>query len=344
MNASRIACVRSFCVALVLVVCGSLAAEAQQSEKSYRLGYLTPFPVPRGGDADLSPEYKRFAPNYALFEETLRARGYVLGQNLSIEYRTSEGQDGRLPGLVDELLRLKVDVLLTVGTPPTRAAQQATRTVPIVMVTVLDPVAAGFVSSLSHPGGNITGSSELAEELVPKRLELIKELLPKASLVAVLWDPTHPTNPLDLHRTEFAARALGLSVRGVGAHDLPEFEKAFVDMRHWHPDALVVLTSGSSILHMRRIVDLANKNKLPIIYGASTAPPLGALLGYGPDFLDQDRQAALFVDAILKGAKPADLPVRQPTKFQLGINLSTAKALGLVIPQSLLLRADQIIE
>ena len=197
-----------------------------------------------------------------MFEETLAERGYVLGQNLSIEYRTSEGRDERLPSLVDELLRLKVDVLLTLGTPPTRAAQQATKTTPIVMVTVLDPVAAGFVSSLSHPGGNITGSSELAEELVPKRLELIKEMLPKASLVAVLWDPTHPTNALDLRRTELAARALGLRVRGVGAHELPEIEKAFVEMRRWHPDALVVLTSGSTMVHLRRIVDLANKSKL----------------------------------------------------------------------------------
>jgi len=336
-NASKAACVGLFCVALTLVVFGSSApAEAQQPEKSYRIGYLTPFPVP--------PTESRFSPNYRVFEETLRERGYVLGQNLSIEYRTSEGRDERLPSLVDELLRLKVDVLLTLGTPPTRAAQQATKTTPIVMVTVLDPVSAGFVRSLSHPGGNITGSSELAEELVPKRLELIKELLPKASLVAVLWDPTHPTNELDLRRTELAARDLGLRVRGVGARDLPEIEKAFVEMRRWHPDALVVLTSGLAILHAPRIVDLANKNKLPAIYGASTVITSGALLGYGPDFLDQDRHAALFVDAILKGAKPADLPVRQPTRFRLGINLSTAKALGLTIPQSLVLRADDVVE
>ena len=209
---------------------------------------------------------------------------------------------------------------------------------------MLDPVAAGFVSSLSHPGGNITGSSELAEELVPKRLELIKEMLPKAALVAVLWDPTHPTNALDLHRTELAAQTLGLTVRGVGAHDLPEFEKAFVEMRRWHPRALVVLTSGSSILYLPRIVELANKSKLPTIYGASFAATAGALLGYGPDFLDQDRQAALFVDSILKGAKPADLPVRLPTKFRLAVNLSTAKAIGLTVPQVVLVRADEVFE
>jgi putative ABC transport system substrate-binding protein len=266
------------------------------------------------------------------------------GKNLSIEYRTSEGRDDRLPGLVTELLRLKVDVLLTLGTPPTRAAQQATKTTPIVMVTVLDPVAAGFVNSLSHPGGNITGSSELAEELVPKRLELIKQMLPHASLVAVLWDPTHPTNALDLRRTDIAARALGLKVREVAAHEIPEIENAFVEMRRWHPDALVVLTSGSSILHLPRIVQLANKNKFPMIYGVSHAASAGALLGYGPDNLDQMKHAALFVDAILKGAKPADLPVRQPTNLRLAINLTTAKALGLTVPQSLVLSADEIVE
>ena len=338
-NGRNFACVGSLCVALALVAFGSSGpVEAQQAGKSYRLGYLTPFPVP-------PTEIQPFSAAYKLFEETLGERGYVLGQNLAIEYRTSEGRDDRLPGLVDELLRLKVDVLLTVGTPPTRAAQQATKTTPIVMVTVLDPVSAGFVSSLAHPGGNITGSSELAEELDPKRLELIKDMLPKAALVAVLWDPTHPTNALDLRRTELAAQVLGLRVRGVGAHDLPEIEKAFVEMRRWHPDALVVLTSGSSIVHVSRIVELANKNKFPTIYGvAPLAARAGALLAYGPDILDQSVHAALFVDSILNGAKPADLPVRLPTKFRLSINKSTAKALGLTIPQSLMIRADDLLE
>jgi putative ABC transport system substrate-binding protein len=176
--------------AMAIALASSALTEAQQPGKSYRIGYLTPFPVP--------PTESRFSANYRVFEETLAERGYVLGKNLTIEYRTSEGQDERLSSLLDELLRLKVDVLLTLGTPPTRAAQKATKTTPIVMVTVLDPVSAGFVSSLSHPGGNITGSSELAEDLVPKRLELIKEMLPKASLIAVLWDPSHPTNAMDL--------------------------------------------------------------------------------------------------------------------------------------------------
>jgi putative ABC transport system substrate-binding protein len=337
MKTGRTACVARVCVALALLVFASSApVEAQGAERTYRLGYLTPFPVP--------PTESPWSPEYRLFEETLRERGYVQGKNLSIEYRSSEGHDERLPSLVGELLDLRVDVLLTYGTIPTRAAQKATETVPIVMVTVLDPISAGFVSSLSHPGGNITGSSELAEHLVAKRLELIKDLLPKASLVAVLWDPMHPTNALDLRRTELAAQALGMTVRGVGAHDLPEIDKAFVELRRWHPDALVVLTSASSIFHAPRIVDLANKSKLPTIYGASPIANVGALIGYGPDFLDQSRHAALFVDSILKGAKPADLPVRLPTKFRLAINLSTAKAIGLTIPQSVLLRADDIIQ
>lgn len=338
MNANKSSHARSFCVAvaLVLFTWPALVA-AQQTGKSYRLGYITPFEIPPTANEDLKAGYK-------VFEETLAERGYVVGKNISIEYRTSEGHDDRLPSLIDELLRLKVDVLLTLGTPPTRAAQQATKTTPIVMVTVLDPVAAGFVSSLSHPGGNITGSSEMAEELVPKRLELIKELLPKTSLIAVLFDPTHPTNPLDLRRTELAAQALGLRVRGVGAHDLPEIEKAFAEMRHWHPDALVVLTSGSAFVYVRRIVELANKSKLPTIYGAKWGARAGALMGYGPDFRDQDRQSALFVDSILKGAKPADLPVRLPTKFRLSINVKTAKMLGVIVPPSLLVRADDILE
>jgi putative ABC transport system substrate-binding protein len=290
------------------------------------------------------PIQSRFSPEYKLFEDTLRERGYVVGKNLSIEYRSSEGHDERLGALASELLSLNVDVLLTYGTIPTRAAQQATKTTPIVMVTVLDPVSAGFVSSLSHPGGNITGSSELAEDLVAKRLELIKELLPKATLVAVLWDPMHPTNALDLRRTELAAAALGLTVRGFGAHDLPEIEKAFIELRRLHPDALVVLTSGSSILNAAKIIELANKSRMATIYGASQIASVGALIGYGPDILDQSRQAALFVDSILKGTKPGDLPVRLPTKFRLAINLSTAKVIGLPIPESVLVRADDIVQ
>lgn len=245
---------------------------------------------------------------------------------------------------MSELLGLKVDVLLTLGTPATRAAQQATSTTPIVMVTVADPVQSGFVVSLSRPGGNITGSSEMSEELVPKRIELVKETIPQVSLIAVMWDPNHPTNALELQKAEAAARALGLKVRGVAGHDRAQIAKAFGEMRRWRPDALVVLDSYSAFIHLPQIVELAKRNRLPTFYGTWQGAKSGALMSYGPDVPDQYRNAALFVDSLLKGAKPADLPVKQPTKFRLAINLSTARLLDLTIPPSLLVRADDFLQ
>jgi putative ABC transport system substrate-binding protein len=212
------------------------------------------------------------------------------------------------------------------------------------MVTVLDPVHAGFVASLSHPGGNITGSSDLSEELVAKRLELLKQAIPTASLIAVLWDPTGPTKALDLKRTEAAAEALGLKVRATAAHDRSEIDNAFTDMRRWHPHALVVLMSSAAIVHIVRILELAKEQRLPTMYGTRAAAVAGALLSYGPDLADQYQHAAVFVEKILKGAKPADLPVEQPTRFKFVINLVTAKALGVTLPQSILLRADEVIK
>ena len=307
-------------------------AATQQTGKVYRIGYLTPFTLPFEADG------------IHVFEQTLRERGYVQGQNISIMYRSSEGRDELLPDLASQLLRLNVDVLVTFGAVATRAAQQATSTVPIVMVTVLDPVHAGFVASLSRPGGNITGSSDLSEELVAKRLELLKQAIPTASLIAVLWDPTGPTNALDLKRTEAAAEALGLKVRAVAAHDRSEIDKAFVDMRRWRPQALVVLMSSAAIVHIVRILELAKEDRLPTMYGTRGAAMAGALLSYGPDLADQYRHAAAFVEKILKGAKPADLPVEQPTRFKFVINLVTAKALGITVPQSILVRADEVIK
>ena len=306
-------------------------AAAQQTGKVYRIGYLTPFTLPFEADG------------IHVFEQTLRERGYVQGQNLAIMYQSSEGRDELLPDLASKLLRLNVDVLVTLGAVATRAAQQATSTVPIVMVTVLDPVQAGFVTSLSHPGGNVTGSSDLSEELVAKRVELLKQAIPTAALIAVLWDPTGPTNALDLKRTEAAAAALGLRVRAAAAHDRSEIDKAFVDMRRWRPQALVVLMSSAAIVHIMRILELAKEDRLPTMYGTRGAAMAGALLSYGPDLSDQYRHAAAFVEKILKGAKPENLPVEQPTRFELVVNLKTAKALGITIPQSILLRADEVI-
>jgi putative ABC transport system substrate-binding protein len=278
------------------------------------------------------------------FEQALNERGYVQGRNVAILYRFAQGRDKLLPDLAAELVRLKVDVLLTVGTPATRAAQRATSTVPIVMVTVLDPVHAGFVANLARPGGNITGSSELSEELVPKRLELLKEAIPRAALIAVLWDPTHPTNALDLKRTEDAARTLGLKVRGAAAHGRGEVDKAFMEMNRWHADALIVLTSYSAFVQLPRIVELANRYKLPTMYGTREGVEAGALMSYGPNVADQYRHAAAFVDKILKGADPANLPVEQPTRFELVVNMVTAKMLGITFPPSILVRAEEVIK
>jgi putative tryptophan/tyrosine transport system substrate-binding protein len=321
---------------LVLLVLTSLVAqlpsEARAEEASHTIGFLTPY----------TPETE--ARWHTAFEQALQERGYVQGRNVSILYRFAQGHDELLPGLVAELLRFKADVLLTVGTPATRAAQRGTKIVPIVMVTVLDPVHAGFVASLSRPGANITGSSELSEELVPKRLALLKEGMPRAARIAVLWDPSHLTNALDLKRTEDAARTLGLKVRGIAAHDRAEVDKAFVEMKRWRADALVVLTSYSAFVHLSRIVELADSQKLPTMYGTREGAEAGALMSYGPDVADQYRHAAAFVDKILKGADPANLPVEQPTRFELVINVTTAKRLGITFPQSILVRAEEFIK
>ena len=306
-------------------------AAVQQTGKVYRVGYLSPFTLPFEADG------------IHVFEQTLRERGYIQGQNLSILYQSSEGRDELLPELASKLLGLNVDVLVTFGAVATRASQQMTRTVPIVMVTVLDPVQAGFVDGLSHPGRNITGSSDLSEELVAKRVELLKQTIPTASLIAVLWDPTGPTTALDLRRTEAAAAALGLKVRAAAAHNRHEIDKAFVDMRRSRPQALMILMSSAAIVHIVRILELANEDRLPTMYGTRGAAMAGALLSYGPDLADQYRRAAVFVEKILKGARPADLPVEQPTRFELVVNLKTAKALGLTIPQSILLQADEVL-
>ena len=305
---------------------------AQQPAKLYRIGYLTSFPSQIEADG------------IQVFEQALQAQGYAPGRNISIAYRSSEGRDEILPDLASQLLRLNVDVLVTFGTLATQAALRGTSTVPIVMVTVRDPVRAGFVASLSHPGGNVTGSSDLSEELVAKRVELVKQAIPTASLIAVLWDPAVPTNAADLKRTTAAAEALGMKVRAAPAHDREEIERAFADMKRSRPQAVVVLTSSATIFHTGRILELARENRVPTIYSSRAGAQAGALLSYGPNFIDQYRHAAAFVDKILKGAKPADLPVEQPTRFELVINLLTAKALGITVPESLLLGADELIQ
>jgi putative ABC transport system substrate-binding protein len=264
-----------------------------------------------------------------------------------IEYRSAEGKLGRFPALVAELVALKVDVIVVAGTPASLAAKQATRTLPIVFATAADPVGSGLVTSLARPGGNITGLSILSPELVGKRLELLKQAVPGVSRVAVLWQPGGHDERTDkdiLKDAEVAARALGVRLQVVEARGPEDFDRAFSDMTRARAGALTVLTGIMFLNERRRLVDLAAEKRLPAVYGGRDFVDAGGLMAYGPNLADLYRRAATYVDKILKGAKPGDLPVEQPTKFELVINLKTAKALGLTIPQSVLERADEVIQ
>ena len=309
------------------------ASEAQQPAKAARLGILG-----AGAAAGLRLE---------AFIQRLRDLGYVVGRNLVIEYRNHEGKEERLPALAAELVALKVDVILAVSTLPALAAMKVTRTLPIVFAAAAEPVTSGLVTSLARPGGNVTGMSAVAPELVGKCLELLKQAVPGVSRGAVLWQPGAPDERTDkdmLMEAEVASRTLGVRLQAVKARGPEDFERAFSDVTKARAGALIVLTSVMFINERRRLVDLAAKNRLPTVYPQRDFVDVGGLMSYGPDFADLWRRAAAYVDKILKGVKPADLPVEQPTKFELIINLKTAKALGLTIPQSLLLRADQVIE
>ncbi len=313
------------------------AADAQQAAKVPRVGLLLP------GRA-LEPVSLR---NTEAFKQGLLERGYVDGQNIAIEHRWAEGRLDRLPGMAANLVRLKVDVIVAVTTPSALAAKQATKTIPIVATAIADPVGDGLVASLARPGGNITGFTFLGPELVPKRLELLKEAIPRASRVAALWHPgvySEPTMRDMLKEIETAARALGVQLQLVGARGPDDFDRAFSAMTTERANALIVFPSPMLYAERRRIMDLAAKHRLPTIYAWREPVEAGGLMSYGASIPDLYRRAATHVDKILKGAKPGDLPVEQPTKFELVVNLKTAKALGLTIPQSVLIRADQVIE
>ena len=312
-----------------------LAAEAQQAGKVYRIGYL----------GYSSPSLERVLVE--AFRQRLRDFGYLEGQNLVLEYRSAEGKRERLPELAADLVRLKVDVIVALATPEALAAKQATITIPIVVAAMADPVGDGLVASLARPGANVTGSTFLGPRLVPKRLELLKEIDPGASRVAVLWHPgvySDRTMREMLQETEGAARALRMQLQLVGAGGPDDFGKAFSAMSRDHADALVVFPSPMLYLEYRSIVNLVAQNRLPAVYPWREAVDVGGLIAYGANIPDTLRYAAVVVAKILKGAKPADLPIEQPTKFDLVINLKTAKVLGLTIPPSLLQRADQVIE
>ena len=285
-----------------------------------------------------------FAPRVAAFRQGLHDLGYVERQNLVVEYRFADGRPERFPTLVSELVRLNVQVIVTLGTPATLAAKQATNTIPIVMANVGEAVELGIVASLARPGGNVTGSSYLMLDLVTKRLEAVKEILPRVRHVAVLWNPTNPMHQPALRGLESAARPLGLDLHVAPARDLGEIEAAFSTMAAKGIGAVVVLDDGVFNHHGTRMASWALQQRLPTFNALREQAEAGGLMAYGPSFTSLARRAATFVDRILKGAKPADLPVEQPTTFELVINLKTAKALGLTIPQSVLVRADEVIQ
>jgi putative ABC transport system substrate-binding protein len=310
-------------------------AEAQQPAKIPRIGYL-------GG---ISPSIN--TARIEAFRQGLRELEYVEGKNIVIEWRHHEGNIDRLPALAAELARLKVDIIITVGPPAVRAAKEATVTIPIVMMNVGDPVGSGFVASLARPGGNITGLSSLAPELSGKRLELLKEIVPKLSRVAVFGTSTSPDNAQSLREVELAARDLKVQLQYQDirdAKDPKDIETAFRAASKERVEAVLMMVAGAvGTAHQRRILELAINNRLPVIYRGRPSVEAGGLMSYGVTTTDLDRRAATYVDKILKGAKPADLPVERPTKFELVINLKTAKQIGLTIPPNVLARADKVI-
>jgi putative ABC transport system substrate-binding protein len=311
-----------------------LAVNAQQNTKVFLIGIL----------ANVRPTYSEGPRLWGAFIEGLRELGYVEGRNIRIEWRISDGKYERLPDLAAELVRLNVDVIVVPADQNAAAAKRATRTIPIVMTGSSDPVGSGLVASLARPGGNVTGLSILAPEMAAKQIALLKELVPRISRVAVLRNPTNPGHALSLEEAKVTARSLGLSLQVLEARAPDEIDGAFAAMTKERAGALLVLWDGMFLVHQSRIIDLATRNRLPAMYQYRGAVVTGGLMAYGPSNQESNRHAAGYVDKILRGAKPADLPVEQPTTFELVINLGAAKALGLVIPQPLLVRADEVIQ
>jgi putative tryptophan/tyrosine transport system substrate-binding protein len=324
----------------MLALAPPLAAEAQPVGKVPGIGILSP-----GSPSGAGRKPSDLAVLFAAFREGLRELGYVEGQNIKIESRwAAEGNYDQLPGLAADLVRLKVDVIVTYGTPASQAAKRATGTIPIVMAAIIDPLASGLVTSVARPGGNLTGQSMMSPDLVEKQLEILKEVVPKVSRVALLHNPANPGNAPQVGHAQGAARALGVRLQPLAARGPSDIDSAFAAMTHEQAGAVIVLVDAMLQDHRARITELAARHRLPAVYGLNEYAEAGGLLAYGPNRLDMFRRAATYVDKILKGAKPGDLPVEQPTKFELVINLKTSKALGLSIPQSLLLRADEVIQ
>jgi len=308
-------------------VLAPLAAEGQQAEKVYRVGFLRNGPPP-----DTFIEGLR---------RGLRDLGYFEGQNLSIEYGLADSAD-QLPNVAARLVRLNVDVLLASGTPPVPVAKSATQRIPVVFIASIDPVATGIVASLARPGGNVTGFAGIHADLMGKRLELLREAVHRLSRVAVMFQATNPGNAQYLRQAEIAARALGIQLQLLAVRSADDFERVFRDARG--AGGLIQLDDVIFTSHRRRLVELAAKYQLAAMYGFREFVDAGGLMAYGPDYPDLYRRAATYLDKIFKGAKPGDLPIEQPIKFELVINMKTAKALGLTIPQTILLQADQVIQ
>ena len=319
-------------VVAVLFFVAPLAAGAQPAGKVHRIGFL--------GNSTAALEANLVGP----YREGLRELGYVEGQNIVIEYRWAEGKYERFPALIAELLTERVEVIVTAGTPASLAVKKATTSVPLVMVAVGDPVDTGLVASLARPGGNITGLTSTAEELEGKRLQLLREVIPKLSHVAVFWNPENPTLLAALKEMRAAAQVLGIKLQVLEVRTSGELEETFKAIVRARPGALRVMGDRLFLHNRQRIMAFAAQQRLPVVPVHAEFVEAGALFSFGPSYPGMHRRAAYFVDRILRGAKPADLPVERPTKFELIVNLKAAKALGLKIPPSLLQRADQVIE
>jgi putative tryptophan/tyrosine transport system substrate-binding protein len=308
-----------------------LMAHAQSAGTLHRIGYLS------------SPAGSAQSRLVQAFRDGLGDYGYVEGRSIAIEWRLARRNE-ELPSLANELIKLKVEAVVATGGPAVRAVKQLTDTIPIVMAFSGDPVGTGLIDSLGRPGGNLTGLSMMSPDLSGKRLEILKEALPRITRVATLWNPDDPVYALELQRTEAAARALDISLHPVAVRARDDFEPAFAAMIENHADALIVFAHGLTVLNRDILIELASRHRLPTMYGTRENVAAGGLMAYGPSVTALYRRAAFYVDKILKGTKPGDIPVEQPSKFELVVNLKTAKALGLEIPLTLQTRADEVIE
>ncbi|PYN82945.1 MAG: ABC transporter substrate-binding protein [Candidatus Rokuibacteriota bacterium] len=323
-------------LAIVLTVSFILAplAAAQQPTKLPRIGYIV-----------LSPTSETPSPERAAFLTGLRELGWIEGKTIAIEYRSAKWNVELLEDLAEDLVRMKVDVIVTAGGgAPLRAAKQATSTIPIVMARSVDPVAEGLVATLARPGGNVTGVSFMIPELGSKRLELLKEIAPRVTRLAVLWNPATGGSDLELRATRAAASKLGVALKLMEVRNADDLVRVFAALEKERPDALTMFFDELTTGYRELVGDFAKKHRLPTVFGAKEFAEAGGLMSYAPNVPEAFRRAASYVDKILKGAKPGDLPIEQPTKFEFVINLKTAKALGLTIPQSLLVRADEVIQ